>query len=109
MKVMEEINRTGITEDELKDAKAQLIGNFPRSVETVGKLGYNLLILYGFGLNESYLKNFLKDVDKITLERVNQLLATQFKVSDYSILVYADKKHVQEQLKDMNFMVEDLK
>ncbi len=110
--VLKKVFEEGITEADLLAAKAQIYGQFPRSLETVGKLGYNLLLLYSYGLSEEYLKTFYREIDKIDVAGVNAIYKELYRPQDFSVLVFADKAAIGDQLKSINGQVteiEDLK
>jgi zinc protease len=89
----------GITEPELAAAKAVLTGQFPMAIETTDRLALNLMLLRLYGVSDSYLKNFLKDVNAITVAQVNEAIHKHFSVENLKTVVYADQSKVGKQLK----------
>ena len=45
----------GINEKELRAAKSFLLGQFPLALETVDRLGYQLILLRAYGISDDYL------------------------------------------------------
>lgn len=97
-KVLEDVLEKGITEQELKAAKNQIIGQFPQAIETSDKLAYNLLMFDFFGVPVSYLTDFNKNINSMSLGDVNQALKRHLDPKTLKVLVYADPS-VASQLK----------
>lgn len=91
----------GITPTELDSAKAVLTGQFPMAIETTDRLALNLMMLRLYGVPDSYLKNFLSDVNAITVEQVNEAIHKHFSTENLKTIVYADQSKVGKQLKDL--------
>jgi zinc protease len=88
----------GVTADELAAAKALLAGQFPAAIETTDKLAYNLQILRRYGVSDSYLHDFVKNLNAITLNQVNAAIKKHIHAEDFKIVVYADQSKVLAQL-----------
>jgi len=98
LKVFTNFVENGITENELKASKEQMLGQFPRAIETADRLAYNVLILNYYGVPLSYLQDFNKNVEALTLEQVNAAIKKHLDPQNLRILVYADAKKVASQL-----------
>lgn len=97
--LVNEFAEKGITEKELDSAKALLIGQFPMAIETTDRLVNNVMLLRRFGVSENYLKDFLRNVDGISLKEVNAAIRQHYKPSQLRVLVYADPKETLDSLK----------
>ena len=91
-KVVEEFRKNGITKDELARSKAQLMGLFPLLIETPEKLATQLLLLRLYGVDDSYLPNFVSKVEKMSLADVNSAISRHFDLSKKRILIIRDGK-----------------
>ncbi len=91
LKVLKQFQETGITEQELKDAKAYMKGQFPNALETPENLAQNLLVLRLYGIDDTYLTNYNANMDKITLEEVNRAIKQYISPDNMKILVYSTK------------------
>lgn len=109
LKVFSSFVEKGLTEAELKAAKEQMLGQFPRAIETADRLAYNILILNYYGVPLSYLQDFNKNVAALTLNDVNQAVQKHLESKKLRVLVYADEKKVGDQLKDYKPVVEKVK
>lgn len=95
--VIEEF-RKGVTSKELDAAKAYLIGQFPAAVETPERLAFNLMVLRYYGIPDTYLSDFLENVNSISLKEVNREIEHFFQLKKMKILIHADEKIIQDQL-----------
>lgn len=93
----------GISEEELAAAKSVLVGQFPSALETVDHIAYNLLALWVFGVNESYLTEFRSRVDALSLSEVNQVIQRHFGKDSLNMVIYTDFKKNQKALKSLGF------
>ncbi len=89
----------GITEEELEAAKSTLIGQFPRAVETTEALAYQLLALRFYGIDESYLTQFITNVKTLKLAHVNEVIKQYFTPEKLDIVIYGDLSTFESQLK----------
>ena len=77
-------------------------------------MAVNLLILKIYGIDEGYLRDFIKNVKKVSLSEVNAAIRKHLSPSKIKILIYADKKNVEDQLGALSskygkLFVEDVK
>lgn len=100
--VIEEFVKNGITQRELDSAKALLIGQFPVAIETVDRLAHNLLNLRIYGISDSYLTDFFKNVNSISLKDVNQVIPKYIDPKKLQTVVFADGAKVADQLKALS-------
>ena len=98
IKVYNQFIEEGVTERELEAAKAQMIAQFPRSLETADRYGYNLLLLDFYEIPSSYLTDFIKNVEKISVADVNQAIRKYLAVDQLKIVVFGDEKQILGQL-----------
>jgi zinc protease len=109
LKVLNDFAEQGITEAELKAAKEQMIGQFPRAIETSDRLAYNILVLQFYGIPLSYLQDFNKNVTAMSLADVNEAIKKHLDPKNLRVLVYADEKKVGPQLSAYKPVVERAK
>ena len=67
------MKRAGITEKELKDARARYIGGWPLGLETPDQITGKILDTELYGLGEDYLVRYTGLLDAVTLEEFDQL------------------------------------
>jgi zinc protease len=81
------IRKEGVTETELSEAKAYLIGSFPLRLETTGRLA-GLLSKVGFHkLGLAYFTDYPKYIEKVTREDVLRVAKTRLNPDQMSLVV----------------------
>lgn len=109
LKVYDDYVEKGMTEEELSAAKAQLIGQFPRALETSDGMAFQLLLIDFYRLPLTDLTDFPKLVNDVSLKDVNDALKRHLAPGALKILVYGDRKFVAPQLKTWNPEIIDVK
>lgn len=66
--------KDGITEGELENKKANLIGSFKVGLSTTSGLSRTILGFVERGLEPSYINQYPKDIEKVTLKEVNEAI-----------------------------------
>jgi zinc protease len=89
----------GLSEEELQASKSVIVGQFPRAVETMDALAYQMLLLRYYGIPDSYLTQFVKNVNALSLVEVNAAIKKYFRPDQLDIVVYGDSTSVEKQLK----------
>jgi zinc protease len=88
----------GLTSDELEAAKSVMIGQFPRVVETTESLANQMLALRFYGISDSYLTQYIRNVRSLNLDQVNATLKKYFHPDQLNILVYGDGASIEKQV-----------
>jgi zinc protease len=96
LKVLTDYTATGPNDAELAAAKNQIIGQFPRAIETADRLAFNILALDFYGVPMSYLTDFNKNVNAIGLKDVNAALKAHLDAGKLKVVVYGDAKIVPQ-------------
>lgn len=109
LSVLNDFVEKGITENELKASKEQMMGQFPRAIETADRLAYNILVLNYYGIPISYLQDFRKNVEALTLSDVNAAIKKHMDPKNLRILIYADEKKVSAQMAPYRPIIERTK
>lgn len=94
----------GATSQEVETAKNYLIGTFPRVVETPEMLGLNLALLRLYGIGDDYLKTFVQQVQKVSVDEINGLIKKHFNTRDLKILVFTKRDDSIEQLRNLGVL-----
>lgn len=81
----------GITSEELERAKGYMKGLFPQAIETVDKLGFNLVLLRLYGISDRYLTHYVHDLEDVSVSEVNAAIRRHMTPGDLSIIVHAPK------------------
>jgi zinc protease len=100
-KLVRDFVKDGVTDPELDAAKALLVGQFPAALETPDRLAYNLMVLRRYGISDDYLKNFEKNVGKISKTEVNQAIQRNVHPENLQTVIYSDERAISAELKKL--------
>ena len=104
--VLSEFRNKGVSDKELASTKGYLKGIFPAAIETPEKFALNLLLLRRYGVPDSYLTNYISEIDKITAKQLNSVIKQHFEDKNLKVLVYTNASEVLPQLKAISPSVE---
>jgi zinc protease len=101
IKVLEQFHDQGVTAAEVEEAKGYLRGTFPTRIETADDLASLIVSLRYYGIDESYLENYVNNLNKLTVDDINKIIKKYFHPNNMRVLVYAPKDAVIEQLRPL--------
>lgn len=78
LEVLKKLHTGGVDQQSLASAKNYVKGQFPPRYETSGQLAGLLTQMFWYGFNESYINNFQKNVDELTVEKAKTIIANYF-------------------------------
>jgi zinc protease len=78
LEVLKKLHDSGIDEASLTSAKNYVKGQFPPRYETSGQLAGLLTQMFWYNFDESFINNFQKNVDGLTVEKARQIIAKYF-------------------------------
>jgi zinc protease len=78
LEVLSKLHDKGVDETSLTSAKNYVKGQFPPRYETAGQLANLLTQMFWYNLNDSYINNFQKNVDGLTVEKTKEIIAKYF-------------------------------
>ncbi len=78
LEVLNNLHKNGIDENSLASAKNYVKGQFPPRYETAGQLAGLLTQMFWYNFDESFINNFEKNVDGLTMEKAKIIIATYF-------------------------------
>lgn len=110
MGVFQEFVNKGVSGKELESAQTLLIGQFPAAIETPDRLAMNLMILRRYGISDDYLRNFIPNVQKVSVKEVNAAVRKHLSPDKARIVVYGEQSQVLSSLKTLGeWSVEEVK
>ncbi len=101
LKTYRQFIKEGVTDKEVAMVKSLMRGQFPRMMETPEALAQQLLILNRYGIPNSYLTNYLADLETINRDKINATIRRYFDPENLRILVYAPRSKAEEPLKKL--------
>jgi len=78
LEVLNNLHKKGIDETALASAKNYVKGQFPPRYETAAQLAGLMTQMFWYGFDESFINNFEKNVDGLTVEKAKAIIATYF-------------------------------
>ena len=82
--------QNGVTEKELKDAKANIIGGFPMRIDSNGKILDYLSVIGFYKLPLTYLEDYNKQVASVTTKQIKEAFKRRIKPENFvSVIVGA--------------------
>lgn len=99
--VIEKFKTEGATAEEVARTKGYLKGIFPAAIETPEKLAFNLLLLRHYGIPDSYLTNYIRDIDDLSVGQINRAMAKALDTKNVRVLVYSKASDVVPQLESI--------
>jgi predicted Zn-dependent peptidase len=78
LEVLNKLHTTGLDEKTLTSAKNYVKGGFPPRYETAGQLAALLTSMFWYGYDESFINNFQKNVDELTVQGAKTIIAKYF-------------------------------
>ena len=103
--IISEMNKIedGVTTEELKFAKSSICKRFPLNFETYGQIASNVSNKIKHNLPNNYFNDYLKKINKVTLDEIKKAAVKNIHPNKSIILVVGDKEKIEKQLVDLNF------
>jgi zinc protease len=78
LEVLDKLHKQGLDERTLTSAKNYVKGQFPPRYETAGQLAGLLNEMFWYGFDESFINNFQKNVDELTVAKAKEIVAKYY-------------------------------
>lgn len=78
LEVLNKLHKDGIDEKSLTSARNYVKGQFPPRYETAGQLAGLMTQMFWYNFDESFINNFEKNVDGLTLDKAKEIIAKYF-------------------------------
>ncbi|HQS37858.1 MAG TPA: pitrilysin family protein, partial [Methylotenera sp.] len=82
--------KNGITEAELKAAKANIIGGFPMRIDSNNKILDYLAVIGFYKLPLNYLDEYNKNVEKVTVAQIKDAFSRRLKTENFATIIVGD-------------------
>jgi predicted Zn-dependent peptidase len=99
LEVLDRLHTTGVDEATLTSAKNYIKGQFPPQFETSGDLADLLTRMYFYGLDDSYINDFEKNVDGMTVEKANEIIAKYFPKENLQFVLVGKADEIRDKVK----------
>lgn len=97
--VLNRLHTIGISEEVLNSAKSYLKGQFPPNYETSGSLANFLLTMHYYDVDESYIDNFEKKVDELSVSKANEIVKKYFPKENLQFVIIGKASEIRDIVK----------
>ncbi|HEU4390328.1 MAG TPA: pitrilysin family protein, partial [Blastocatellia bacterium] len=97
--VLKRLHEKGITEDELKSAKAYLQGQFPPTIETTDQLAGLLSELEFYGLDEREVNGYYAKINSMTVADAQRVIKQYFPLDNLVFVLIGKSSEIQSVVK----------
>jgi predicted Zn-dependent peptidase len=106
LEVLGRLHTKGIDSETLESAKNYVKGQFPPRFETAGQLASLLTSMFVYGLDESFINDFEKKVDGMTVEKAKEIVAQYFPDENLQFVLIGKASEIREKVKKYGELVE---
>lgn len=96
LEVLNRLHTNGLDEKLLTSAKNYVKGQFPPRYETIGQLSYFLTEMFWYNFDESFINDFEKNVDGLTLEKAKKIIGTYFPKDKYQFVLIGKASEIEK-------------
>lgn len=106
LNVLNRLHTTGISEEVLNSAKNYLKGQFPPNYETSGSLANLLTAMHYYNFDESYINNFEKQVDELSVSKANEIVRKYFPKENLQFVIIGKASEIRDKVKKYGEIIE---
>lgn len=106
LQVLDSLHRTGIDEKTLLSAKNYVKADFPPNYESAGSLANLLTDMFSLGFDESFINNFQKNVDGLTVAKTRQIIDQYFPKNNLQFVLIGKADAIREKVKKYGAITE---
>ena len=104
--VLDSLHRTGIDEKTLSSAKNYVKASFPPNYESAGSLTNLLTDMFSLGFDESFINNFQKNVDGLTVAWTRQIIDQYFPKNNLQFVLIGKAETIRDKVKKYGTITE---
>ena len=104
--VLDSLHRTGIDAKTLSSAKNYVKASFPPNYESANELANLLTDMYSQGFDESFINNFQKNVDGLTVDRTRQIIDQYFPKNNLQFVLVGKASELRDKAKKYGAVTE---
>ncbi len=94
IKVLNKFHENGIDKDALASAKNYVKGQFPPTYETGSQLSSLLTQMFWYGFDESFINNFEKNVDDLTVDKAKTIIQKYFPANKLQFVLVGKSEEI---------------
>jgi zinc protease len=93
--VLKRLREQGISESDLKSAKAYIKGQFPPQIETTDQLAAQIAQLEFYGLDEREINDFYAKIDAMTIDDARRVIKQYFPLDDLVFVLIGKASEIE--------------
>jgi zinc protease len=97
--VLKRLREQGISETDLKSAKAYIKGQFPPRIETTDQLAAQIAQLEFYGLDEREINDFYAKIDAMTIDDARRVIKQYFPLDDLVFVLIGKASEIESVVK----------
>ncbi|GAB4045857.1 M16 family metallopeptidase [Spirosoma litoris] len=106
LQVLDSLHRTGIDEKTLTSAKNYVKADFPPKYESASELANLLTDMFSMGFDESFINNFQKNVDGLTVAKTRQIIDQYFPKNNLQFVLIGKAEAIRDKVKKYGTVTE---
>ncbi|GAB3040907.1 M16 family metallopeptidase [Spirosoma pulveris] len=106
IQVLDSLHRTGIDEKTLSSAKNYVKADFPPRYESAAELANLLTDMFSLGFDESFINNFQKNVDGLTVAKTRQIIDQYFPKDKLQFVLIGKAETIRDKVKKYGAITE---
>lgn len=99
MKVLDDLHKNGISQQQLDSAKSYIKGQFPPRIETSGQLARQIATDEYYGLGDDEINELDARIDAVTVETANRVIAKHFPSENLVFVLIGKASEIGPQVK----------
>ena len=104
--VLDSLHKTGIDEKTLSSAKNYVKADFPPKYESASELSNLLTDMFSLGFDESFINNFQKNVDGLTVAKTRQIIDQYFPKTNLQFVLIGKADAIRDKVKKYGVVTE---
>ncbi|AQG81084.1 M16 family metallopeptidase [Spirosoma montaniterrae] len=104
--VLDSLHKTGIDEKTLTSAKNYVKADFPPRYESASELAGLLTDMFSLGFDESFINNFQKNVDGLTVAKTRQIIDQYFPKNNLQFVLIGKADAIRDKVKKYGTVTE---
>ena len=96
LEVLQKLHTTGLDETTLTSAKNYVKGGFPPRYETSGQLAGLLTSMFWYGYDESFINNFQKTVDELTVQKAKDIISKYYPKNNMQFIMIGKAEDIRK-------------
>lgn len=106
VQVLKRLHEKGVDAETLASAQNYMKGVFPMMYETAGELASLLVDMFIYAFDESYINNFQKNVDSMTVDKAKEIIEKYFPKGNLQFVLIGKASEIRDKVKKYGEVIE---